>query len=163
MNKIFSFDKRGANAIYYLHIVRALSKYKTKCFYQISSLVLLSAPLSALAQPTGSGSGNPPPAPTNITVKLYNPLNGYNSISAVITAILQNIVMPLAAVVVVLAIIYSGFKYVTAQGNPQAINDANKGLLYVLIGAAVLLGATGISAALQGTLCQILPSTCPTP
>jgi hypothetical protein len=128
-----------------------------KYFYTLGSFVLLSTPMLVLAQ-AGAGPGAGTPAPANISVKIGNPLNGYNSITAVITAILQNIVMPLAAVFVVLAIIYSGFKYVMAQGNPKEIEEANKGLVAVLIGTAVLLGATGISAALQGTLCHIFTS-----
>jgi type IV secretory pathway VirB2 component (pilin) len=120
-----------------------------KILYSVSSLALLSIPLYVYGQ--GSSPGN-----VNISVKINNPLK-VTSLSALITAILQNIVMPLAAVIVVLAIVYAGFKYITAQGNPAAIKEANTGLMYVLIGAAILLGAAGISAALQGTLCQIVP------
>ena len=133
-----------------------------KYFYTISSFALLSTPVYVFGQPTTQTMGGPgagTPAPVNFNVTIHNPLNSsYTSITAVITAVLQKIVMPLAAVFVVLAIIYSGFKYVMAQGNPKEIQDANKGLLYVLIGTAVLLGATGISAALQGTLCHIFTS-----
>ena len=54
------------------------------------------------------------------------------------------------------AIIYSGFKYLTAQGNPAKIAEANKGLMYVLIGTGVLLGAAAISSAIEGTLHQLI-------
>lgn len=125
-------------------------------FYTLSSSLLLTVPYAVFAQADGSGTNAP--APVNISVKINNPFSGGDSLSGVITTILQKIVMPLAAVFVVLAIIYSGFKYVMAQGNPQQIKEANKGLVAVLIGTAILLGATGISAALQGTLCQIFSS-----
>jgi hypothetical protein len=94
--------------------------------------------------------------PTPIEIKLINPLKDINDLPSLITAILNNIIMPLAAVVVVIMIIYSGFKFITAQGNPGEIEKAKSGLLYVLIGTGVLLGAAGISAAIEGTLKSIL-------
>lgn len=127
-----------------------------KIFYSMVTYMMLTVPTFILAQETGAPGAVTPTPPVKIDFKLANPFTGGSSLVSVINAILQNIVMPLAAVVVVLAIIYSGFKYVMAQGNSKEIQDANQGLLYVLIGTAVLLGATGISAAIQGTICGSL-------
>jgi hypothetical protein len=95
-------------------------------------------------------------AQSNQSFQLTNPLNGYNDLPSLIAAILNNIIEPLAAVAVVVMIIYSGFKYLTAQGNPGEIKKANEGLLWVLVGAGILLSAAAISAAVQGTFSQLL-------
>ena len=94
---------------------------------------------------------------------LQNPLNSQigNSLPCLIAAILNNIIEPLAAVAVVVMIIYSGFKFLTAQGNAKAIADARTGLVYVLIGAGILLGAAAISAAVSGTFTQLLNGSNP--
>ena len=119
------------------------------------TLILIFMPMFVLAQGTG---GNPNPnnktAPINVSIK--NPFKGGNTVSSIVVAVLNNIVQPLAAVLVVVMIIYSGFKYVWAQGNAKEIGDANQGLLYVLIGSAILLGAAAISSAIEGTLKQLI-------
>ena len=56
-----------------------------------------------------------------------------------------------AAVAVTMWIIWAGFQFVLAQGNPGAIDKAKSNLLWSLIGAGILLGAVGISAAVQST------------
>lgn len=109
------------------------------------------------AQPSGGVSAvQPVSSPTTINFKIDNPFKGGASLTNILNVFLENIIMPLATVLVVLAIIYSGFKFVMAQGDPGEIKKAREGLMYVLIGAAILLGATGISAAVKGTLSQLV-------
>ena len=109
-------------------------------------LVLL--PISANAQSTD----------LNQQIKISDPFNcgatsnGDCTLMDVINAILNNIVMPIAAVVVVIYIIYAGFTYVTAQGKPAEIEKAHQRLLWALVGAGILLGAVGISAVVQSTV-----------
>jgi hypothetical protein len=121
--------------------------------FGIVCISVLPSILFAVAEQTTTG-----PNPNVIHFKIKNPLNfGDNpDIGSIVTGILEGIVMPLAGVLVVLAILYSGFKFVTAQGNAKAIEDARTGLLWVLVGAVVLLGATGIAKVLDGTIRQIL-------
>ena len=57
------------------------------------------------------------------------------------------ILMPL----VVLAIIYSGFMFLMAQGNEDKLKTAKTNFIWVIVGVAVLLGAKVISAVLQAT------------
>ncbi len=73
----------------------------------------------------------------------------------VITTILDKILLPIGAVIVVMAIIYSGFTFVTAQGKPAEIEKAKQRLLWTLIGAAVLLGAKAISEVVEATIKNI--------
>ena len=70
-------------------------------------------------------------------------------------AIVDGILIPIGAVIAVMAFIWAGFLFVTAGGEPKKIEDARRALLYVAIGTAVLLGAKAISAVITGTITQI--------
>lgn len=92
---------------------------------------------------------------------ISNPLAGdVNSIFAFVTYILENIVLPLGVVIVVFFVIYSGFLFVTAQGNFEKLQDARRTFLWVVIGAAILLGSVVIAKAIQTTVCKIAPNAC---
>jgi uncharacterized membrane protein len=52
---------------------------------------------------------------------------------------------------IVVFIIYAGFIYVTARGNPEAITRANKALLYAIIGGVIVAGAQAIIAIVGDT------------
>jgi len=55
------------------------------------------------------------------------------------------IVSQIGGIVAVFFIIYSGFLFVTAGANDTKRTDAKKALLYAVIGAAILVGARGLS------------------
>ncbi len=115
-----------------------------------ASTLLYMLPMVSFAQ--GGGT-------TNSSTRLPNPLaSGVDSIYELVVLVLERVVLPLGSVVIVFMIIYSGFLFVTARGNPDKISDARRMLLYVLIGAAILLGSVVIAQAINGTLCQIAPS-----
>ena len=91
----------------------------------------------------------------NLNVKINNPLNSnINTIPQFIQAIL-NIVITVGVPVVTLAIIWTGFKFVMAQGNKDELEVAKKALMYTLIGAALLLGSWIIAQAIGSTVAQI--------
>lgn len=77
------------------------------------------------------------------TSGLQNPI-GENSFADIVSAILD-VVVTVGAVLVVLAIIYAGYLFVTAQGNSEKIEDAKKTFLWTVVGAVVLLGAELLS------------------
>ena len=54
--------------------------------------------------------------------------------------------------VVALAIIYCGFLFVKARGNPEELSKAKDALLYTLIGAAILLGSLAIAELIVSTV-----------
>lgn len=93
-------------------------------------------------------------AQTPIPVRLENPLRNINSIPQLISAILD-IVVQIGVPVVALFIIYSGFLFVKAQGNPEALKTAKTALIWTLVGAAVLLGASVLSSVISGTIDQL--------
>ena len=87
---------------------------------------------------------------------LENPLifgreDDSNGVAELLVAIL-NIVQIIAVPILVFFVIYAGFIYVTARGNPETIQKANKALVYALIGAVIVLGAQAISTILQSTV-----------
>lgn len=95
------------------------------------------------------------PAPE--TTSIPNPLNGNaRTLTELLNLILNNIVLPIGAIVIVFMIIYSGYLFVTARGSDEKIQTARRNFLYVIIGAAILLGAVVISNLVSGTVCQIV-------
>lgn len=94
-------------------------------------------------------------APAADLSKLKNPLEGTVDDIPGFVETLLNIVLLIGIPLVALAIIYSGFKYVAAQGSPDKLKDANKTFLATLIGAAIILGAFIIANAIGGTVRQL--------
>ena len=80
-----------------------------------------------------------------------NPLVGVENVQQLITKIL-NLVVQVGLPIIVLMIIYAGFQYVTARGNPEKIKVAHDTILWTVIGAAIVLGAAVISHAISGTI-----------
>ncbi|MGB3922279.1 MAG: pilin [Minisyncoccia bacterium] len=104
------------------------------------------------------GSGPNP----SIRVTLENPFGSQqNSLFGLVRDIINDVVLPIGGVIAVLAFIYSGFLYVTAQGNEQKIKDAHRALLYTSIGAAVLLGAWVIANVVCTTIAALGGPACP--
>lgn len=83
----------------------------------------------------------PPPAVG--TTKIKNPLK-YETIEELLKLIVEGI-LKLAIPIIALAIIYSGFLFVTSLGNPGKLEKAKDAFLYTVIGAAILLGSWGLA------------------
>jgi TRAP-type C4-dicarboxylate transport system permease small subunit len=75
----------------------------------------------------------------------------FNSLEELIVAILR-IFITVAVPIIVLFIIYAGFKYVTAQGNAQQVQEATRALTYAIIGAVLIIGAVAISEIIANTI-----------
>lgn len=103
--------------------------------------------------PTGNPTNdtNPIGNPTNDTnpvgncgpTQICNPLK-YDTLCKLLEAILR-IVTQIGAIIAVLLIIWSGFLFITAQGNPGKLKAAKNTLITTLVGTAVLLGASAIA------------------
>lgn len=68
---------------------------------------------------------------------------------------LLDIVLTIGVPIVVFFIIYSGFLFVKARGNPGELTKAKETLTYTLIGAAILLGSWVLANAVAGTINQL--------
>lgn len=109
------------------------SKLKTKAYHFYGLLMLSLSPLITLAQ-----------APSGSTVTLTNYLN-VSTIEELLEAIL-NILIVLATPIIIFFIIYGGYLYVTARGNPEQIKTATTALTYAIIGGVIIIGAVAIGA-----------------
>lgn len=99
--------------------------------------------------PSGGGSGAP--------VTLINPLNSggcssnSNCLESFLVSIL-NFVVRIGAIVVILMLVYIGFKFVTAQGREGEITKVKEMLLWTVVGSLILLGAKVIAMGIQATV-----------
>lgn len=83
--------------------------------------------------------------------QLCNPIKGVDSIEQFLNTLLQAVVK-IATPIVVLMIVYSGFLFIKAQGNPEELKTAKKAIMWTVIGAIVVLGAFALSEAIKGTV-----------
>lgn len=88
-------------------------------------------------------------AQTTTTIK--NPIPSVTSVNGLIETILKGVIK-IGMPILVLAIIYCGFLFVSAQGKPESIKKAKDALLYTLIGAAILLGSWAIAQLIADTV-----------
>jgi len=110
--------------------------------------LIVFSPVISLAQSTGSGPNTPTAA-----VTIDNPIKA-NNVQDFVKTILEGIIkigIPLVAI----AIIYSGFLFVTAIGKPDKIKEAKDALLYTVIGAAILLGSWAIAQLISETVLSL--------
>ena len=88
-----------------------------------------------------------------INIKLDNPIN-VNTVPEFILKVVD-IVKIIAIPVITFFIIYSGFLFVTAQGNKEQLSKAKKSILWTVVGTAIILGASILANAIQGTIVQL--------
>ena len=81
---------------------------------------------------------------------LTNPL-GNKSICGLVTGLLQA-VMVIGIPIAILFIVWAGFKFVLAQGNPGALEKARTNFLNVIIGIAIFVGASLIGSVIINTV-----------
>ena len=81
---------------------------------------------------------------------LANPI-AFTSIQELLVALLY-VFMTIATPIVVFFLIYAGFMYVTAQGNPEKIRVASQALMYGIIGGVINLGSAGIATIIKNTV-----------
>lgn len=104
---------------------------------------------------SGQTGGDTPATRCNSTICIENPLKVGNTLSEVLLAIVEKVILPVGGILCVLAFIFSGFLYVTAQGNENKIKQAHRALLYSAIGTALVLGAWTFSTVIQNTIGSI--------
>lgn len=91
-----------------------------------------------------------PPESYTITERVQNPIQSVTVIeliSKLFTALIY-IAIPLA----ILALVFTGFQFVAAQGKEEVLTKAKKNALYVVVGLAIVLGARFIVSIIEATL-----------
>ena len=117
-------------------------------FFVVFAASWMALPQSSFAQ--GCGGTGQPTCPISDPIKLENPINIDNIVDFLKKLI--DIAIMIGIPIAVLFIIYAGFLFVTAQGNPVKLAAARKALLAAIIGTAILLGAWVIATAIKGTI-----------
>ncbi len=100
----------------------------------------------------GNISGN-----TKVNLADFNPIKAQD-IMGLIRAIVD-FVLKIGAAVVILFVIYSGFLFVTAQGNEDKISKAKTAFFWTIIGALIILGAYTLSGIICETAKQLGATT----
>jgi len=72
-----------------------------------------------------------------------NPLGGVGTLDQLFFEIV-NVLLIIAVPIIVFFIIFAGFTYVTAQGNPEKVKLASRSLMYGIIGGVIILGSSAI-------------------
>ena len=104
------------------------------------SAIVFILPITSFAQGGGEGAG----------LEITNPI-GSSTFTQFLGTLLDIIVI-IAIPIVILAIIYVGFLFVTAQGNEDKISKAKKAIIWTLLGALLILGARVVATAIEGTV-----------
>ena len=120
------------------------------------TLAIVCLPLVTIAaENTFPGGYQSPPNTVSggqTTVKLTNPLEGKaNNFCDLIKIVLQAILV-IGLPIAVVFLVYVGFKFITAQGKPEAIKEAQHNFLNTVIGIAIFLGAWTIAEVIAATL-----------
>lgn len=87
------------------------------------------------------------------SVTLLNPL-GVDSFSGLVDKILNAAIL-IGIPIAVLFIVLAGFKFVFAQGNPEALKKARRNFLNTIIGIAIFVGASLIATVIIKTLTEL--------
>lgn len=84
------------------------------------------------------------------SISFPNPIK-QTSLEALIKAILD-VVVQFGAIVAVFFLIYSGYKFIEARGNPGKIEAAQKTFFWTIVGGLIVLGAFVISEVIKNTV-----------
>lgn len=90
---------------------------------------------------------------TFVAAEPIKPPIGSTTFNQLVNNILARLA-PVVLVVATVAIIFVGFRYVMAavSGNQSKIKEANKNLMYVLVGAGVIIAASLLASAVINTI-----------
>lgn len=105
-------------------------------------------------QSPGTITTSPVQSPGTITTNpttLVNPLGAGTSLPVLIDDILK-IVVRIGSVIIIFMLVYVGYKFVVARGEPGEISEARNALMWTVVGALILLGAQAIALGIQATV-----------
>ena len=71
----------------------------------------------------------------------------WSFLSSIVSAVVY-ILFP----ILVLMLVYTGYLFVVAQGNPAKLQEAKKSFVWTLVGGFVVLGAQALSMAIKATI-----------
>ncbi len=83
-----------------------------------------------------------------------NPLPRIASLPCLIKAIL-GVVVKVGMPVIAVLFVWTGFKFLSAQGDEKKLTEAKSSFLWTVVGAAVLLGSWALASAIASTISAI--------
>lgn len=116
-----------------------------KEIFLVATLVLL---LIVIAGP-GNADTRGPPCDAN-TVCIRNPLE-FESLEQLLDAIIDFLIK-IGAPLAVIMIIYAGFTWMFAAGEPEKISKARSIIIWTIVGYSIILVAKGILLVVQSVL-----------
>ncbi len=88
--------------------------------------------------------------------RLESPLNAnITTIPQFIEGFLRAIVI-IALPLITIFIVYAGFMFIKARGNPSELTDAKRNFMWVIIGAILILSAWILATLIGGTVSQLV-------
>ena len=104
-------------------------------------IVALHTNVALAVQDSGPGVSAPQ---SGLSYSLKNPISDFPDLQSLVVAII-NVIIIIATPIVIFFIIFAGFSYVTARGNPAKIQEATRSLTYAVIGGVLIIGAFAIA------------------
>jgi len=80
-----------------------------------------------------------------------NPLRGGGDLDGVLNTVVDVVIFILIPIII-LMLVYTGFLFVQAQGNPAKLSEAKKAFVWTLVGAFVILAARALKEAVVATV-----------
>ena len=122
-----------------------------KFFIKYYALIFLylATPSTGLAQMTGNnsptfqGNGN--------SITLLNPLGEISSLCILLQKVL-GVLLGFGVPIAVLFLVYAGFLFVKARGNPKELIHARRNFRYVILGIMLFLGAWMLGQIVASTI-----------
>lgn len=78
----------------------------------------------------------------------------FNSVPELINGILE-LMVRIGSILLVFFLVLTGFKFVAAQGNPEAVSQARTALMWVLIGGLILVAAQALSLVIGAAITSL--------
>ncbi len=80
-----------------------------------------------------------------------SPVRSVSDVISVLNFIVR-IIFTVLMIVAIAFILYAAFKYLTAMGSPERVQEAHRALLWAAVAIAVALVATGVRAIIESIL-----------
>jgi cytochrome bd-type quinol oxidase subunit 2 len=114
----------------------------------IGGMILLSLFGSVLYPLAAGAAFDPPKIDDNVTTNTPPPTNSVeNAINNV-----MNWFFVIVLIIAVIFLLWAGFLFITAGGDPDKVNTARQNVMYAMVGVAVAVLARGIVSLVQGLM-----------
>jgi hypothetical protein len=115
--------------------------------------LVVAAQVTTQNNPPVTTQNRPPVTTTNSLIGIGNPLNANTICDAL--KIFLNALLTLGVPVMVLFLVYAGFRLVWARGNSKQLQSAKANLWYTILGIGIFMGAWLLGQIIANTLNQL--------